>query len=237
MGARRLAQLTTEIRIHRSLKHTHVVDFRSYFEDKDNVYMIMELCESSTLAQLVKKRKRLSEPEVQYYMSQLLAAVSFMHERHIIHRDLKLGNLFLSRALEIKVGDFGLATVVEHEGQRKRYAGQRRSRLSGRRSRQLTRWHRVSVDRAPRATMLVSTLCGTPNYIAPEVLDDRNGHSYEVDIWSLGVIMFVTPVRARGQTLQRRSRALPVRSTAPWSSSSGTRCWWAIRPLRRRNSS
>jgi serine/threonine protein kinase len=33
------------------------------------------------------------------------------------------------------------------------------------------------------------TMCGTPNYIAPEVLVHRNGHSYEVDIWSLGVIM------------------------------------------------
>jgi len=33
------------------------------------------------------------------------------------------------------------------------------------------------------------TICGTPNYIAPEILDGKMGHSYEVDIWSLGVIM------------------------------------------------
>lgn len=55
--------------------------------------------------------------------------------------------------MELKLGDFGLATKLEFEGEKKR------------------------------------TICGTPNYIAPEVLDGKVGHSYEVDVWSLGVIM------------------------------------------------
>jgi len=53
-------------------------------------------------------------------MLQLLAGVQYLHNHHVIHRDLKLGNLFLSRDLEVKIGDFGLATVVNHEGERKR---------------------------------------------------------------------------------------------------------------------
>ena len=56
--------------------------------------------------------------------------------------------------MEEKIGDFGLATKLEFEGDRKR------------------------------------TICGTPNYIAPEILDGKQGHSYEVDIWSLGVIIY-----------------------------------------------
>lgn len=67
---------------------------------------------------------------------------------------MKLGNLFLSEKMELKVGDFGLATKLEFDGEKKR------------------------------------TICGTPNYIAPEILDGKSGHSYEVDVWSLGVIIY-----------------------------------------------
>lgn len=57
--------------------------------------------------------------------------------------------------MEIKLGDFGLATKLEFNGERKR------------------------------------TICGTPNYIAPEILEGKDtGHSYEVDVWSLGVIAY-----------------------------------------------
>jgi len=57
--------------------------------------------------------------------------------------------------MEIKLGDFGLATKLEFDGERKR------------------------------------TICGTPNYIAPEILEGKDsGHSYEVDVWSLGVIAY-----------------------------------------------
>jgi len=67
---------------------------------------------------------------------------------------LKLGNLFLGEEMKIKIGDFGLASKLEFEGEKRR------------------------------------TICGTPNYIAPEILEGKNGHSFEVDIWSLGVIIY-----------------------------------------------
>lgn len=68
----------------------------------------------------MKQRKRLTEPEVLYYLDQLLSAIEHLHSKNIIHRDLKLGNLFLDGNLNVKVGDFGLATSVEHTGQRKK---------------------------------------------------------------------------------------------------------------------
>jgi len=107
-----------------------------------------------TLNELLKRRKRLTELEVQCYMVQLINAMKYLHANRVIHRDLKLGNLFLSEKMEVKVGDFGLATKLEFDGEKKR------------------------------------TICGTPNYIAPEILDGKVGHSCEVDVWSIGVIMY-----------------------------------------------
>ncbi|CAG2119115.1 unnamed protein product, partial [Medioppia subpectinata] len=101
----------------------------------------------------IHRRKTLAESEVRYYVRQIANACRYLHDNRIVHRDLKLGNLFLNDNMEIKVGDFGLATRIVCEGDRK------------------------------------LTLCGTPNYIAPEVLF-KKGHSYEVDVWSLGCIVY-----------------------------------------------
>lgn len=90
---------------------------------------------------------------MQCYLSQIVNALKYLHQHKVIHRDLKLGNLFLNENMEIKLGDFGLATKLEYEGEKKK------------------------------------TICGTPNYIAPEILEGK-GHSYEVDVWSVGVIMY-----------------------------------------------
>lgn len=53
-------------------------------------------------------------------MKQILDGVLYLHENGIIHRDLKLGNLFLNDDIEVKIGDFGLAARIEYEGQRKK---------------------------------------------------------------------------------------------------------------------
>ena len=147
-------KLISEIKIHKSLHHPQIVAFEHYFEDTENVYILLEMCSNQTLNELLKRRKRLTEIEVQCYIVQLIKALKYLHSHRVIHRDLKLGNLFLTDKMELKVGDFGLATKLDFEGERKR------------------------------------TVCGTPNYIAPEILDGKTGHSYEVDTWSLGVIVY-----------------------------------------------
>ncbi|EPQ52390.1 Pkinase-domain-containing protein [Gloeophyllum trabeum ATCC 11539] len=148
-------KLYAEIKIHRALAHPNVVRFLDCFEDDENVYMTIELCPNGSLMDLLRRRKRFTEPEARFFMVQLLGACHYMHNHQVIHRDLKLGNLFLDSNMNIKVGDFGLAALIESPGERKK------------------------------------TICGTPNYIAPEVLfDTANGHSFEVDIWSIGVILY-----------------------------------------------
>ena len=149
------SKLKSEIKIHKSMSHINIVKFENYFEDNENVYILLEICKNKTLNELSKRRKIISELEMRYYLAQILAAVKYMHQNRVIHRDLKLGNLFLGQNLTIKIGDFGLATKLEYDGERKH------------------------------------TVCGTPNYIAPEILENKHsGHSFEVDYWAIGVIVY-----------------------------------------------
>jgi polo-like kinase 1 len=139
------------------LKHKHVCEFKHFFEDRENCYILLELCHNQSMNEMIKRRKRLTEPEAAYFMSQLLLAVQYMHENNVIHRDLKLGNLFIDKQLHIKVGDLGLATRVDDKDEKRK------------------------------------TICGTPNYIAPEIIQSdksKRGHSFEVDVWSMGVILY-----------------------------------------------
>jgi polo-like kinase 1 len=69
---------------------------------------------------LLRKRKRYTEPEARVIMTQLIGACQFMHNTNVIHRDLKLGNIFLNAEMDIKVGDLGLAALVEKPGDRKK---------------------------------------------------------------------------------------------------------------------
>ncbi|RHZ89051.1 hypothetical protein Glove_19g94 [Diversispora epigaea] len=144
-----------EINIQRQLNHQNIVTLYDVFDDNDFVYIKMELCSNQSLFEMVINRGELTEPEVRFYMLQLLDAVEYMHDRNILHRDLKLENIFISEDMDLKVGDFGLSVELESTDQRFNYS------------------------------------CGTVNYMAPEVLNTKIGHSFEADIWSLGVIMFM----------------------------------------------
>ncbi len=79
-------KLLNEIKIHRALRHTHVVRFERFFEDDVNVYILLELCPNHTLMELVKRRKRLTETETQFYAWQLVNTVIHLHQQSIIHR-------------------------------------------------------------------------------------------------------------------------------------------------------
>jgi len=54
----------SEIRIHRSLKQSNIVGFEHFFEDAENVYILLELCANQTMNEMLKRRKRLTQLEV-----------------------------------------------------------------------------------------------------------------------------------------------------------------------------
>jgi serine/threonine protein kinase len=69
---------------------------------------------------LLRTRKRYTEPEARYFLLQLIAACDYMHSHSVIHRDLKLGNIFVDGGMNLRVGDFGLAALVKFPGERKK---------------------------------------------------------------------------------------------------------------------
>ncbi|XP_069483414.1 serine/threonine-protein kinase PLK2 [Ambystoma mexicanum] len=146
-------KIDKEIELHRLLHHHHIVQFYHYFEDKENIYILLEYCSRRSMAHILKARKILTEPEVRYYLRQIVSGLKYLHDQEILHRDLKLGNFFINETMELKVGDFGLAARLEPLEQRRR------------------------------------TICGTPNYLSPEVLN-KQGHGCESDIWALGCVMY-----------------------------------------------
>ena len=143
--------------MHAKLDHKHVVKFHRHFNDENYVYLLLDLCGNTTLRDVLKVRKRLTELEVKYYVRQITEGLVYLKEQNVIHRDLKLGNLFIDDNMQIKIGDFGLCAQLKTNLERRK------------------------------------SLLGTPNYIAPEVLDDAKykGHSFEVDTWALGVIIYM----------------------------------------------
>ncbi|KAI0841999.1 kinase-like protein [Hypoxylon sp. FL0890] len=149
----------TELQIHSKMKHQNIVQFLRAFSFENCTYLVLELCPNGSLMDMVKRRKGLTEPEVRFYSVQIAGAIKYMHAKGIIHRDLKMGNIFLDKDMNAKIGDFGLAALL--------------------------------VTGKDMQTIRRTTLCGTPNYIAPEILEKgKKGHDHMVDIWSLGIIMF-----------------------------------------------
>lgn len=141
------------------MKQQNIVQFHRAFTFEESTYLVLELCPNGSLMDMVKARRGLTEPEVRFYTVQIAGAIKYMHSKGIIHRDLKMGNIFLDKRMNAKIGDFGLAALL----------------VTGR------DWQ----------TIRRTTLCGTPNYIAPEILEKgKRGHDHMVDIWSLGIIVF-----------------------------------------------
>ncbi|KAF6096215.1 polo like kinase 5 (inactive) [Phyllostomus discolor] len=153
-GLRPCGKVEREIALHSRLRHHNIVAFHGHFADRDHVYMVLEYCSRQSLAHVLEARRTLTEPEVRYYLRGLVSGLRYLHQQHIVHRDLKLSNFFLKKNMEVKIGDLGLAAKVGPGG----------------------RCHRV--------------LCGTPNFLAPEVVS-RNGHSCQSDIWALGCVTYL----------------------------------------------
>ena len=106
------ARFQREIKLMASLNHPNIAALRTAFTADNQLYMVMEYVEGTNLADKLEKGP-IAVGDAVNYISQVLSAVSYAHQQHIIHRDIKPANMMLTPQGVIKLMDFGIARAGE----------------------------------------------------------------------------------------------------------------------------
>lgn len=137
-----------EVKILAALESPYVVRYLDSFIDADSLHIVMEYCNKGDLQSLIKKAKSKNVKSLRENVTwniglQVILGLCYLHDRKILHRDLKSANVFLTksassqRSFEVKIGDLGVAKLLE------------------------------------TSTAFAQTIVGTPYYLSPELCSDK----------------------------------------------------------------
>lgn len=108
--------LQQEIAVLMSVSHPNVLCLKDTFDESDGAYLILELAAEGELFNWIVMKQQLTEAETRKVFVQLFQGVKYLHERNIVHRDIKLENILLTdKNLSVKIADFGLAKIIGEE--------------------------------------------------------------------------------------------------------------------------
>ncbi|XP_063799852.1 serine/threonine-protein kinase Chk1 [Pseudophryne corroboree] len=105
-----------EICINKMLNHTNIVKFYGHRKEGNIQYLFLEYCRGGELFDRIEPDVGMPEQEAQKFFQELIAGVEYLHGLGITHRDIKPENLLLDDRDQLKISDFGLATVFRHNG-------------------------------------------------------------------------------------------------------------------------
>ncbi len=147
---------------------------------------MLEYAPNGDLYDLMSQEGAITQESAQFYLSEIVSTLEYMHSRGIIHRDLKPENILLDESFHIKITDFGSAKIS--------YDG-------------------YNPPMHSPANIPNHTFVGTADYVSPEILEDKEA-THAVDIWALGCIVYqmfakCTPFRTQTEylTFQKITKA------------------------------
>ncbi|XP_051822328.1 serine/threonine-protein kinase Nek1 isoform X4 [Antechinus flavipes] len=103
-----------EVEVLANMKHPNIVLYRESFEESGSLYIVMDYCEGGDLYKRINAQKGVLFPEDQImdWFVQICLALKHVHDRKILHRDIKSQNIFLTKDGTVQLGDFGIARVL-----------------------------------------------------------------------------------------------------------------------------
>ncbi|XP_074652670.1 serine/threonine-protein kinase Chk1-like [Tubulanus polymorphus] len=111
-----LESVRKEVIIHRMMTHENIIKFYGTRKESDKQYIFLQYASGGELFDRIEPDIGMPQSRAQFYFRQLLAGVEYLHNAGITHRDLKPENLLLDDADNLRISDFGLATVFRHKG-------------------------------------------------------------------------------------------------------------------------
>jgi len=118
MDRKQKEEALNEVHVLKAMRHPYIVTYRESFMDKRCLCIVMDYADGGDMYSKIAKQKQLGKgfPENQIldWFVQICLAIKHIHDRKILHRDLKTQNVFLTSKGEVKIGDFGIARVLQH---------------------------------------------------------------------------------------------------------------------------
>ncbi|CAB3407594.1 unnamed protein product [Caenorhabditis bovis] len=149
------SHIMKEVRCMKLVQHANIVRLYEVLDTQTKIFLILELGDYDLHDFIIKHEKGVSESLAQQYFCQIMTAIDYCHQLHVVHRDLKPENVvFFEKLGMVKLTDFGFSNCYEPGEQ-------------------------------------LSTSCGSLAYSAPEILLGDSYDAPAVDVWSLGVILYM----------------------------------------------
>ncbi|MBR4321928.1 serine/threonine-protein kinase, partial [Treponema sp.] len=160
-----------EAQILLDMQSPYIVHLFDYFVEGNSHYIVEEFVDGLSLAQVIEKQVSLGTELSLLVFLDACYALKFAHARGIVHRDIKPGNILISRRAEVKLADFGIAASDDIE------------------EIAVTKSERIVTKVAEDVTQTGVTL-GTPAYMSPEQIMDSRSVDNRADIYSMGVMLY-----------------------------------------------